>query len=79
MSWRPAVLTDRHRALGSSLEDWGGILTAPTYADDIANQHEAIRTKAGLMDVSGLIKLDLAVALTITFDDPEEQKRTAIE
>jgi aminomethyltransferase len=59
LSWRNAVLADRHRALGSSMEDWGGMPTAWTYSDDIANQHEAIRTKAGLMDVSGLNKVHL--------------------
>jgi aminomethyltransferase len=59
LSWRPAVLADRHRALGSNLEDWGGMPTAWTYAGDIADQHEAIRTKAGLMDVSGLNKVHL--------------------
>jgi len=59
LSWRTSVLAERHRALGSKLEDWNGMGTAWTYAKDIAQDHVAIRTKAGLMDVSGLKKLHL--------------------
>ena len=59
LSWRHSVLADRHRALGSKLEDWNGMGTAWTYAKDVAQDHVAIRTKAGLMDVSGLKKLHL--------------------
>jgi aminomethyltransferase len=59
LSWRTSVLADRHRALGSKLEDWNGMGTAWTYAHDMALDHVAIRTKAGLMDVSGLKKLYL--------------------
>ena len=59
LSWRTSALADRHRALGSKLEDWNGMGTAWTYAKDIAIDHVAIRTKAGLMDVSGLKKLHL--------------------
>ncbi|WP_409276876.1 aminomethyltransferase family protein [Pseudomonas defluvii] len=56
-SWRISALRDRHLALGSALEDWNGMGTAWTYASDLADHHEAIRTKAGLMDVSGLKKV----------------------
>ena len=59
LSWRYTVLADRHRALGSKLEDWNGMGTAWTYSKDVAEDHVAIRTKAGLMDVSGLKKLHL--------------------
>jgi len=59
LSWRHSVLADRHRALGSKLEDWNGMGTAWTYAKDVSQDHVAIRTKAGLMDVSGLKKLHL--------------------
>src|SRR6266478_3237561 len=59
LSWRYSVLADRHRALGSKLEDWNGMGTAWTYSKDVAQDHVAIRTKAGLMDVSGLKKLYL--------------------
>ncbi|HBU17901.1 MAG: aminomethyltransferase [Burkholderiales bacterium RIFCSPHIGHO2_02_FULL_66_10] len=58
-SWRISALADRHRALGSSLGDWNGMGTAWTYSSDLADEHEAIRTKAGLMDVSGLKKMHL--------------------
>lgn len=58
-SWRYAALGDRHRALGSKLEDWNGMPTAWSYASDLAGDHVAIRTRAGLMDVSGLKKLHL--------------------
>ncbi|RQS09439.1 aminomethyltransferase family protein [Burkholderia sp. Bp8998] len=56
-SWRISALADRHRALGSNLEDWNGMGTAWTYSTDLADHHEAIRTRAGLMDVSGLKKV----------------------
>jgi aminomethyltransferase len=59
LSWRTSALADRHRALGSALDDWNGMGTAWTYAKDMSDQHAAIRTKAGLMDVSGLKKLHL--------------------
>ena len=57
LSWRTTPLADRHRALGSRLEDWNGMPTAWTYDKDIHEEHVAIRTKAGLMDVSGLKKM----------------------
>ncbi|MEB2603421.1 aminomethyltransferase family protein [Burkholderia cenocepacia] len=56
-SWRISALSDRHRALGSNLEEWNGMGTAWTYSTDLADHHEAIRTRAGLMDVSGLKKV----------------------
>jgi aminomethyltransferase len=58
-TWRFTALADRHRALGSKLEDWSGMQTAWTYDKDIYAEHVAIRTKAGLMDVSGLKKVHL--------------------
>ena len=59
LTWRHSVLADRHRALGSRLEDWSGMGTAWTYDKDIYQEHIAVRTKAGLMDVSGLKKMHL--------------------
>ena len=60
LSWRTSALAERHRALGSKLEDWNGMGTAWTYAGkDASVDHVAIRTTAGLMDVSGLKKLHL--------------------
>ena len=58
-SWRNAILASRHRALGSNLEDWNGMPTAWSYAHDVQEDHVTIRTKAGLMDVSGLKKVHL--------------------
>ncbi len=55
--YRRTVLSDRHAALGSKLENWNGMGCAWTYEQDISVYHEAIRTKAGLMDVSGLKKV----------------------
>ena len=48
---------DRHRALGSALEDWSGMGTAWSYRGDPDAEYMAIRTVAGLMDVSGLKKV----------------------
>lgn len=59
MSWRHSTLASRHRALGSNLEDWNGMGTAWTYDKDLQDDHALIRTKAGLMDVSGLKKVHL--------------------
>jgi len=57
-SWRFSTLADRHRALGSNLEDWSGMGTAWSYEKgDPDGEYMAIRTKAGLMDVSGLKKV----------------------
>lgn len=58
-SWRFSTLADRHRALGSNLEDWNGMGTAWSYDQDIEGDYLAIRTKAGLMDVSGLKKIHI--------------------
>ncbi len=59
LSWRHSTLADRHRALGSKLEDWSGMGTAWTYDKDMSDEHVAVRKKAGLMDVSGLKKIHL--------------------
>jgi aminomethyltransferase len=59
-SWRFSALMDRHKALGSNLEDWSGMGTAWSYAKgDPDAEYMAIRTKAGLMDVSGLKKVHI--------------------
>ena len=58
-SWRTSALRDRHLALGSQLEDWNGMGTAWTYDTSLADEHAAIRTRAGLMDVSGLKKMHI--------------------
>ena len=56
-SWRFSALADRHRALGSDLEDWSGMGTAWSYDKNQEEEYLAIRTKAGFMDVSGLKKV----------------------
>ena len=54
---RTSALADRHRALGSDLEDWNGMGTAWSYSTDPKNEHDAIREAAGLFDMSPLKKL----------------------
>jgi aminomethyltransferase len=61
-SWRFSTLADRHRALGSNLEDWSGMGTAWSYDGDPDKEYLAVRTKAGLMDVSGLKKVHITGA-----------------
>lgn len=58
-SWRFSALADRHRAMGSDLEDWSGMGTAWSYDKDQTEEYLAIRTRAGVMDVSGLKKVHL--------------------
>ncbi len=63
--WRHSVLAHRHAAIGGALEDWNGMGTAWFYDDTPERaqaDYEAIRTKAGLMDVSGLKKVHLVGA-----------------
>lgn len=60
--WRQSALAHRHAEIGGELEDWNGMGTAWFYdhTDERAKaDYEAIRTKAGLMDVSGLKKVHL--------------------
>jgi aminomethyltransferase len=57
--WRHSALTHRHAEIGGELEDWNGMGTAWFYdhtPQRAKEDYEAIRTKAGLMDVSGLKK-----------------------
>ena len=58
--WRKSALAHRHAEIGGELEDWNGMGTAWFYDDTPERakaDYEAIRTKAGLMDVSGLKKV----------------------
>ena len=58
--WRHSALAHRHAEIGGELEDWNGMGTAWFYDDTKERakaDYEAIRTKAGLMDVSGLKKV----------------------
>lgn len=54
---RQSALASRHRALGSELGDWNGMDVAWEYAQDINDEHRAVRQAAGLFDVSGLKKV----------------------
>ena len=57
MSTRESALAAHHRALGSNLEDWNGMGAPWTYHSDPCDEHDAVREKAGLFDVSGLKKV----------------------
>ncbi len=54
---RTSALADRHRALGSDLEDWNGMGTAWEYDTDPNTEHDAIREAAGMFDMSPLKKV----------------------
>ena len=53
---RISVLQDRHLALGATLDDWNDMDVAQSYASDACDEHDAVRTTAGLFDVSALKK-----------------------
>ncbi|MDG1339566.1 MAG: aminomethyltransferase family protein [Paracoccaceae bacterium] len=58
--WRTSALAHRHAEIGGELDDWNGMGTAWFYdntPERAKADYEAIRTKAGLMDVSGLKKV----------------------
>jgi aminomethyltransferase len=60
--YRTSALAPRHADIGGELEDWNGMGTAWFYdhSDERAEaDYLAVRTKAGLMDVSGLKKVHL--------------------
>jgi len=48
---RTTVLHERHTALGASFTDFGGWLMPVRYTSDLA-EHHAVRTAAGLFDIS---------------------------
>ena len=63
--WRQSALAHRHAEIGGELEDWNGMGTAWFYdntPERAKADYEAIRTKAGLMDVSGLKKVHVSGA-----------------
>ncbi|WP_166418308.1 aminomethyltransferase family protein [Cochlodiniinecator piscidefendens] len=58
--WRTSALAQRHAEIGGELEDWNGMGTAWFYdhtPERATADYETVRTKAGLMDVSGLKKV----------------------
>ncbi|MEV8266116.1 glycine cleavage system aminomethyltransferase GcvT [Microbacterium sp. NPDC076911] len=73
---RTTVLHQRHEALGASFTDFGGWLMPVRYSSDLA-EHHAVRTGAGLFDISHMAEflvegsaagayLDYALAGTFT-------------
>jgi len=56
MTRRVSALEDQHRALGAGLDDWNGMDVAWSYATNPEDEHDAVREKAGLFDVSALKK-----------------------
>ena len=62
MITRHSALEGRHRALGSLLGNWNGMDVAWEYNQDVNKEHRAVRTSAGLFDVSGLKKLHVSGA-----------------
>ena len=56
---RQSALASRHEALGSELDEWNGMDVPWAYAQDINDEHRAVRIAAGLFDVSGLKKVHI--------------------
>jgi len=54
---RTSALASRHTALGSGLEDWNGMGTAWSYDTDPEMEHDAIRERCGMFDMSPLKKV----------------------
>ncbi|MGV8989179.1 MAG: aminomethyltransferase family protein [Cypionkella sp.] len=54
---RTSALAARHTALGSGLEDWNGMGTAWSYSTDAKDEHDAVRERAGMFDMSPLKKI----------------------
>lgn len=53
---RRSPLHDRHAALGASFTDFGGWLMPVRYTSDLA-EHHAVRTAAGLFDISHMAEI----------------------
>lgn len=56
---RHTALADRHQALGAVLDDWNDMGMAWEYDQDVNDEHRAVRSAAGLFDVSGLKKVHI--------------------
>lgn len=54
---RTSALASRHTALGSGLEDWNGMGTAWSYKTDPKDEHDAVRERTGMFDMSPLKKV----------------------
>jgi aminomethyltransferase len=55
---RTTALHDRHEALGASFTDFGGWLMPVRYTSDLA-EHHAVRTAAGLFDISHMAEFSV--------------------
>jgi aminomethyltransferase len=56
---RNSALASRHEALGAELGEWNDMGVAWEYNQDVNDEHKAVRTVAGLFDVSGLKKIHI--------------------
>ena len=65
---RTTALHDRHEALGASFTDFGGWLMPVRYTSDLA-EHHAVRTAAGLFDISHMAEFRVAGAQAAAFLD----------
>jgi len=65
---RHTVLRDRHEALGASFTDFGGWLMPVRYTSDLA-EHHAVRTAAGLFDISHMAEIEVRGADAARFLD----------
>ncbi len=54
---RTSALASRHTTLGSGLEDWNGMGTAWSYHSDPNVEHDAVRERVGMFDMSPLKKV----------------------
>ncbi len=57
---RQSALASRHRVLGSELGEWNDMDVAWEYTQSVNDEHRAVRTAAGLFDVSGLKKIHIS-------------------
>jgi aminomethyltransferase len=58
-SERQSVLASRHEKLGAGLGEWNQMDVPWEYTSDVNEEHIAIRTAAGLFDVSALKKVHI--------------------
>ncbi len=54
---RTSALASRHTELGSGLEDWNGMGTAWSYNTNPEDEHDAVRERCGMFDMSPLKKV----------------------
>ena len=65
---RTTALHERHEALGASFTDFGGWLMPVRYSSDLA-EHHAVRTAAGLFDISHMAEFAVEGAEAAAFLD----------